>query len=130
MSTTLSRGFKRPDTGDRGTSWFQDLSDDITQLNSHTHNGIDSEKVNVSAIVKQSQTLLNSAWGADLGGSTYKQSVTMPAGLVFTDSQITFINVTGANLGTTIYPTVNQTGVSAFDVLVNDNTMTVRVVYG
>ena len=42
MATTLSYGFVRPATGDKGSVFFPALEDNITQLNSHDHDGTDS----------------------------------------------------------------------------------------
>lgn len=130
MSQTTSKGYKNPDVGDRGSQWFPDLNFNIDRMNAHAHDGIDSEKIAIKNIVKQSQTLLSSAWGTDLGGSNYKQSVTMPTGLNFDDSQIKFIEVLSGTTGDQIHPTVSKTSATTFDVFVNDNTMTVKVVYG
>lgn len=43
----LSNGFKLPQTGDYGDVWFPALEDDIQQMNDHTHNGTNSEKISL-----------------------------------------------------------------------------------
>lgn len=126
MSTTTPKGYHKPTTGDRGSSWFSDLEHNIDRTDTHKHDGTDSEKINVKDLVKSSQTLLSSAWGADLGGSTFKQSVAMPTGLLFDDSQIKV----QTSSGDLIFPTITKTGASAFDLSVNDNSLTLLVVYG
>jgi hypothetical protein len=125
MSTTLSKGYKLPETGDRGSSFFPDLEDNIELGNSHKHDGSDGERVNIKDLVKQSQTLSNGDWGADTGGSTYTRSVTMPTGVIFDDVILKF-KTSG---GDVIYPTVTKTGASAYDITVNDNSITVLVTY-
>jgi hypothetical protein len=128
MSTTLSKGYRQPENGDR--SWYGDLNFNIERLNDHQHDGVDSAQIQLRHIVKQSQVIADTDWGPDLGGATYSYSVTMPSGLAFTDAQLRFVEVTGTNTGVEIHPTVIQTAAGAFDVLVNDNTMTVKVIYG
>lgn len=130
MSVTLSKGYKNPETGDRGSSFFPDLNHNIEQANSHKHDGVDGEKINVKDLVKQSQTLAAGDWGSDLGGSTYTQAVTMPTGTNFDDTLKQFKISGGTDDGTIIHPTVVKTGTSAYNITVNDNTIAILVTYG
>lgn len=129
MSSTLSKGYKLPDTGDRGSTFFPNLEDNITLSNSHKHDGTDGERINVKDLVVQSQTIAAGSWGSDLGGSTYTQSITMPTGLVFDDCMIKFKVSGGAKDGRQIFPTVRKTGASAYTVTVNDNTIAILATY-
>lgn len=129
MSTTLSKGYKLPDTGDRGSSFFGDLEANITLANSHSHNGVDGEKIDIKNLTVQSQTLLSAGWSADAGGSTYSQSVTMPTGTNFNDTIKQFQISGGGDDGTVIHPTVVKTGTSAYTVTVNDNSIAILVTY-
>lgn len=126
MSLTLSKGFKKPQTGDRGSSWFPDLEHNIQQTNSHAHNGTDSELIEARHITKASATIVNSNWGADLGGSSYKQTITMPTGWTFENANMVFIDASDDSI---IYPTIVKTGASSFDIFVNDNSLTITLVY-
>jgi hypothetical protein len=130
MSTTLSNGYKNPDTGDRGTSWFADLNFNIERLNGHTHDGTDSEQIAASVISKSSATILAAAWGSDLGGSTYKQTITLPTGYSFDDTMLKFFISGGGADGQLVYPTVVKLSSSTYDVYINDNTQALKVVYG
>ena len=130
MGTTLSKGYKLPATGDRGSSFFPNLEDNITLNNSHKHDGNDGEKINIKDLVKQSQTILAAAWGSDLGGSTYTQTITMPVGTTFDDTLKQFKISGGGDDGTVIYPTIVKTGASAYSITVNDNTIAILVTYG
>jgi hypothetical protein len=130
MSTTLSKGYKQPDTGDRGTSWFADLNFDITRINAHNHDGSNSEAISVNSITKSTATIAAASWGADLGGSSYKQTITLPTGFSFDDTILKFIISGGADDGQLIYPTVIKQSSTTFDVYINDNTQTLKVIYG
>jgi len=122
---TLSYGFKKPQTGDKGSVWFPALEDNFQQLNDHSHNGLDSAKLSSSSVIASVQVVTAAGWAAE-GGGTYKQNVTMTTGLVFDDYDIAcYDNVTGEKL----YLTIDKTAASAFDVYINDNTVNLRVKY-
>lgn len=129
MSTTLSNGYKNPETGDRGSSFFPDLNSNITLVNGHKHDGTDGEKINVKDIVSQTQTIASASWGSDLGGSTYTQAITMPTGVEFDKVSMTFKISGGGDDGTVIYPTVVKTGASAYNITVNDNAIAILAIY-
>jgi hypothetical protein len=130
MSTTLSNGYKNPETGDRGSSWFADLNFNIERLNDHTHDGTDSEAIAASDITKSSATILAAAWSADLGGSSYKQTITLPTGFTFDDTILKFFISGGGADGQLVYPTVIKISSTTFDVYINDNAQALKVVYG
>lgn len=127
MSTTLSKGYKRPDTGDRGSVFFPDLENNINLVNAHKHDGTDGEKVAAKDLVKASDTVLAASWGADLGGSTYTQSISMSGAATFDDA---IMKVVDSASGDIIYPTISKTGTNTYDITINDNTLTLVVTYG
>lgn len=130
MSTTLSKGYKNPDTGDRGTSWFADLNFNIVRVNAHSHDGSDSEFILAKNITKASATISSASWGADLGGSSYKQTITLPNGYTFDNTLMKFFLSGGTDDGHIIYPTIVKISSTTFDVYINDNSQTVKVLYG
>lgn len=80
MSTTLSYGYVKPATGDRGSTFFPALEDDIQQLNDHTHNGVDSAFLTPISFAKFTSEITSAGWGSD-GSGNYSQSITVPAGI-------------------------------------------------
>lgn len=128
MATTLSFGFVRPTTGDRGSVFFPALEDNITQLNSHTHNGTDSANILPSAIVTTGFTSAISAasWGAATNG-IYTQTITVPAGV----TEINNYNVYFYNSSTYERLLLSMTRASAttYTVSINDNTVNLVAVY-
>lgn len=118
---TLSYGFKKPETDDTGDVWFPAMAANMQQLNDHSHNGTDSARLTATT-----QSLLAASWSADLGGGSYRQLVTMPAGLTF---DAVTIEVRLSN-GTVIHPTITKVSSTTFYVYVNDNTLDLTVVYG
>ena len=75
----LSKGWKLPQTGDFGDQWFAALEFDINQMNTHTHNGIDSEKISSISFVSTITTVLAGSF-VDQGNGSFKAPVAIPAG--------------------------------------------------
>lgn len=121
---TLSYGYKKPESGDRGSVFWPALEDDIQQLNDHSHSGVDSVKLTSSSVTAVVQTINSASW-ADQGGGTYKQTVTMPGGMAYDDYGIIF----KLSAGDIIHPTVVKLTASTYDVYINDNTLTIKAVY-
>ena len=84
----LSKGWKLPDTGDFGDSWFQALEDNINQSNTHSHNGIDSEKISSISFVSEVSTILAASFVDQLNGY-YRSLVTIPGGALLDTLAIT-----------------------------------------
>lgn len=126
MATTLSNGFVRPDNNDPGSVWMPAIANDITQLNSHNHDGINSEPIDSTAILKLTTTILSAAWVSG-GGGNYSQVVTVPAQI----SEINnfFIKIYNTATGDIIYPTIERVTAATYRLRVNDNTLNLTAVY-
>lgn len=127
---TLSYGFEKPQTGDKGAVFFPALEGDIQKLNDHTHNGTNSSKLNASAITAVNQSVLSAAW-VSLGGGYYRQLVTMPIGLtsnggVYESFGMEFINTA---TGERLLLSVVKASSTTYYVYINDNTIDLTVVY-
>lgn len=121
---TLTYGFKKPQTGDFGTTFWPALEDDIQQLNDHTHNGTNSAQLTTASVVPVTDTVLAASWSHQ-GGGTYRQQVTMPAGMLFDDYQTLFKDSSGNQL----FLSVSKTGASTYYVYINDNSLQLTVYY-
>lgn len=128
MSVTLSYGYKKPVNGDKGSTFFPDLADDIQRLNDHSHNGTDSALLSPNVISKFSQTLLAAGW-VSLGNGNYRQEATMPVGATFANSLMRFEISGGASDGFVIYPSIEKSAAGKYWIYINDNTLDVRVLY-
>jgi hypothetical protein len=84
----LSKGWKNPDTGDFGDVWFQALNDNIVQCNSHSHNGIDSEKISSVSFVSTVTTALAASFAA-APTSGFRSLVTIPSGALLDTMAVT-----------------------------------------
>lgn len=127
MSSTLSHGYKLPATGDRGSTWFGNLEDNITLSNSHAHNGTDGELILAKYITKATASIASGSWAAVAGQTgTYKQTVTLPSGYLMSTVQIHFLDPSGHPLNLS----VEKASSTTYDVYINDNSMTLTAVYG
>jgi hypothetical protein len=115
---TLSYGYLNPDNGDKGSVWFTALNADITQLNSHSHNGSDSSLVNAAYIVKGTVAISSGSWVSD-GTGRYKQVVSVPSGFNMDDF---LIQVKFTSSGDLVYPTISKTSTTSFTIYTSDNT--------
>lgn len=116
---TLSHGFLKPQTGDKGSVWFPALETNIQKLNDHTHNGTDSELLAATSINAGTTAILAANW-VSLGGGNYRQLVTMPAGFSYDAGySLSFHLTTGGHL---IYPSVERVSATQIYVYINDNT--------
>lgn len=122
---TLTYGYKKPQTNDRGSTFFTPLEVDIQQLNDHYHNGVDSAPIPVTSLTKSSATIAAGSWGATSGGR-YRQEVTLPAGFTFANTQFKFTTAAGniAVLTVELGSAANK-----YYVYVNDNTLVLTALY-
>lgn len=124
MGTTLSNGYKRPSAGD--TDWWDQQEDNIQRMNDHDHDGVTGEKIAARNVTKSTSTIAASDWGSDLGGSSYSCTVSMPAGHEF-DNAVFLIYDTDS--GAQIQPTLTKVNATSFTLMVNDNTLNLKVIY-
>lgn len=129
MATTLSFGYVRPVSGDRGSVWFPALENNITQLNSHNHNGSNSANISPSAlsITGFTSTIASGSWSAVSGKSgLYEQTVTVPAAVTEVNNyDIHVYNASGHRLDLTI----ERQSATTYKIYINDNSLTLTAVY-
>jgi hypothetical protein len=128
---TLSNGFKKPQDNDSSTQWFDAMEGNVQQLNDHTHNGVDSEPLAISAIDVTTQSISSASWVATSGG-TYRQLVTMPVSLTAGSPALTYDDVAlefRLSTGDIIHPSVEKASSTTFYVYINDNTLNLVAIY-
>jgi hypothetical protein len=125
---TLTYGFFKPESGDKGSVFWQKLESNFQQLNDHTHNGTDSSKIGPSAITGLIQDLVSADWVTGVGG-LYSQLVTMPGTLQFNEVLIEFVINSGTDIGCIFLPTILKVSANTFYVYINDNSVDVRIIY-
>lgn len=130
MADTLSYGFERPETGDKGSVFWPMLEDNITRTNDHTHNGTNSSLISAAASVAVAQSVVAAGWGS-LSGGLYRQTVTLPASL--TGAGGTYdkysIEIRNAANGRRLHLQTEKVTSTTFYVWCNDNSIDLTVVY-
>ena len=116
MSTTLTYGYVKPADGDRGSTFWDDLADDIQQLNDHSHDGSDSSLLISTSIIPVSNSVLVADWG-NLTNGIYRATVNCPAGVDYDDYPMAFRDSTGAN----VYLSTEKINSTSFYVYSNSN---------
>jgi len=126
MSTTLSNGYKLPENGDLGSSWFPDLAFDIQRLNDHSHNGIDSNKLTPTSTTLLTESLPADNFALDEATNKYKALVSMPSGLRVDHTHVSFRDVVTKER---IYLSAEKASINTFNVY-SMYPLLVEVVYG
>lgn len=122
---TLSHGFEKPETGDKGSVFFPALENNIQKLNDHTHNGTNSELLTAASSAAVTQTINSASW-SHLGSGTYRQLVTMPANIAFDTHSIQLRN---NSTGVVMYLGIEKVSANTYYVFINDNSVTLKAVY-
>lgn len=75
---TLSKGIKKPGSGDRGSTFWTALESNAQQQNDHTHDGNDGFQVSSKTLTRGTQAVSGSGWSSSDGA--YRKTITMPSG--------------------------------------------------
>jgi len=110
----LSNGYKRPETGDLGDVWFPALEDNITRLNSHNHDGSNSEKLTSSSIDVVTDNVVTGDFAVN--GTDWEATKTVPLGFEVDKTQIFFRDPTTKE---TMYLRIERLNITQFKVKSN-----------
>jgi hypothetical protein len=80
MAVVLSFGYIKNQSGDKGSVFWPDLEFNIQRINDHSHNGVNSTRLDSTSIDPITQTVPNTGW-ASLGDGNFKQTITVLAGV-------------------------------------------------
>lgn len=120
---TLTYGLKRPETGDTG--FFDELEGNITQLDAHNHDGVDSALLTAASLSSVTQAVSAAGW-ANVSSGIYSQVVTMTSPLTYDESSI---SIRDGSTKEALYIRFVKASSNTFTVYSNDNTLTLSVVY-
>lgn len=121
---TLSYGFLKPQTGDKGSTWFPAMETNIQKLNDHTHNGTDSAAIPRTSLSAVVQTVSSAGW-VSTGGGNFSMSVTVPLGINLDKQTPIIFDSTGKLLGLSL----QKTTTTSFDLQTNDSTLNLSIYY-
>jgi len=123
---TLSFGYKQPETGDLGSIVFPALEGNIVQLNDHTHDGLDSAKIDTGSINPLFIDVLAAAWGVTIGNGLFKQTITLPAVLSYDTTAFTTKLLSSGHL---VFANIEKVSASQYDIFTNDDSEGFKVLY-
>jgi hypothetical protein len=126
---TLSYGYKKPQTGDKGSVFFPALEDNFQRLNDHDHDGLNSKKLSATSVQSVAQTLLAAGW-VGVGDGLFRQLVTCPSTILVDEQGMRFQISSGPKAGHFFYPSVEKVSANTFYVYINDPSVDVKVLYG
>ena len=121
----LSKGYKLPQTGDFGDTWFPALEDNINLSNSHTHNGVDGEKISGINLLASTLTVLAASF-ADQGDGYWRSTVTVPSGGLVDNYVVAVKDPTTKD---PIFPKLEKLSATQFYIYLN-TVQTVEVYFG
>lgn len=119
---TLTYGLQLPESNDKGDVVFPAMEANITQLDGHKHDGVDSSLIDATSITSVVITAPAASWALVSGGH-YKQTVNLPGAVLFDNISLSFKLTNGA----IVYPSVVKTAVAQFDVFFDDPTQDLKV---
>ena len=130
MATTLSYGFQKPATGDKGSVFWPILEDNIEQLNDHDHDGVNSAKLTSAGSIATVQSVASGGWGS-LSGGLYRQTVTLPAALTAVSGTYDdyAIEIRNSANGRKMFLQTEKVTSTTFYVWCNDNSISLKVLY-
>lgn len=128
---TTTMGYKKPQTGDRGSTYFPALEYNIDRQDSHKHDGTDGVQINPKDLNHQVTSISSASWAAVAGqAGTYSQTITMPTGYTM-DLSLLQVWINGSpDDGARIFPSIVKASSNTFTIYVNDNTLNLKVIYG
>lgn len=124
-------GYKKPESGDTGESFFPALNFNTDRFDAHSHNGTDSVLLAINAITLSTQAILAAAWGSvDATTGLYRQEITLPtvASVALTFDAIA-IQMRDTATKEIIFPKVVKSAASKYYVYTNDNSLGFTAVY-
>ena len=121
MSTTLSKGVIKPASPDTGDTFFSDIAANAQLQNDHVHDGTTG-----ALLTSASTSIPAGSWAASpIGGGSYRQLVTLPAGYAYTTCVMEFRLSTNEM----VYPSIEYVSASTYYIYTNDNSLTYTAKY-
>lgn len=124
---TLSKGFKQPEDGEKGQVVFDAIELNFSLLNDHTHNGTNSAQIPSSGLSKGTLNVSSASWITVDNG--FKQTITLPGVYTLANCTMRFRVRTGANINRFIHPTIDPISTTQFELVVNDSTLDLEILF-
>jgi len=120
-----SNGYKIP--VDTDTSFFDYLVYNFNRLNSHKHDGVDSDNIPSSSVTRTKQEVLAEGGLWEVSGAMYVQTIELPDPYTFDNSNIHFVDTVS---GEEIHPKYVKIDATSFDLYSPYSTSVWEIWYG
>lgn len=120
--------FSWPTAGDRGSQFGPVIETAFNTLDTHNHDGLNSEKLAPTNVAKHEEILATANWAQD--GEEYKQTFNLPSGYAYDTSLFKFIIASGSLSGIAINPTVTKVTASQIIISCSQGDFDLKVVVG
>ena len=109
---------------DLGSTFWDNLADNITLDDGHSHNGVNSAALTTSGFTTGSSAVTGASWTAD--GDWYYKTITMPGSYTWAGAQMRFIeNVSKAE----IHPRLVYVSANSFKLYMPVNNLAIDILY-
>lgn len=129
----LSNNIRVPEDGDAGNVWSDALEYDMTELNSLI---TQVDNLSITDLVKPTKTITSANWVDVLDGPVgleagrgHVQTVSLDAGISLDQVNMRFRVLNGPKINRFINPTINPISLTAFDIIVNDSTLDLEILF-
>lgn len=123
---TLFYGYKKPEDGDRGSVFWDALSENVQKTNDHTHNGSNSAKI-AAYNTERTQVTVSTGSFSVQGDGWYRSLVTI-TNWVYHTAGIKFLMSGGDFANQQFFPKYERVSASSFYLYMPINTQEVTVV--
>lgn len=132
--TVTTYGYRLMQAGDlaKGTNgWFPTQEFNVSRLDGHSHNGVDSALLQLNSFAPYTTTILAAGWSLDGAGPGYVQTVTVPVGIAEVNNyMVKFVFTAPVGLiGQTAPLTYARQTATTYKLYCNDNTAAFTAVY-
>lgn len=122
----LTNNIRVPEDDDAGNVWADAIEFDLEKLND-TITAIDN--LSIENINRATTNIDKANWDVDADGKGYKQIVSMPTGVTFSNSNLSIKIASGPDIYTPIHATIQPLSLTGFEIIVNDSTLDLEILY-
>ena len=120
------KGYRKPEDGDTGNVWSDAIEFDIDKIDALETRFDD---LNIADINRDTTILDSGDWIVDPSGKGYKQTVAAPVGITLDKVGMRYRVTSGPKQNIFVNPTIRPISLSAFDIIVNDSTLNIEILY-
>ena len=123
---TTANGIKIPQDDEQGNVWSKAIEEDLVKVDELITK---TNELKSSELEKLSTVIDKANWAVDPNGKGYVQNVSVPTGIDLSKIGMRILINSGPRINQEIYPTITPLSLSVFTLLVNNETLDLKVLY-